>query len=303
MPFTPSGSFYQWTLSKYREQWAKNGIQVVIQCTCAWDDVGDVRSALCGYTEWTFGDLTLTRTLPYQWPFTTPLYCESAELVDYGFAKGADSHDPTADDWPKGEWATLQCVFTRPPYALVEDAELTPLTGERGRFLSLRQQYNPRERRRPSYVFQTAEADPIPTDEVGFIPDFSVSIYATWWQVPYDAAPLLAIAKAGATVNDTDFWLKGITGEAAGGVYADPEQLLFKGCATPLEPYSGADGGLYFDLIYLFDYRPTLHGWNGYRKNDTSYVRLRLKGSATGLGAGIPPYQSSDFSLLFQPTH
>lgn len=314
---TPGGINYQVIIPNgYKEQYASDANQIVVRLLVSWADSTEFLAEIHGWTEWdgsaAVPSTTLQRQIPLACPYlvggTQKLYCQSAELVSTGAEKDrAAWNDAFLDNWPELDWCLYECTFRRFPYKVLSDADLPfpAATGaELGRYVHLRRKSVGRERRKPGYVFEyertTGGGIWDPTDEVGFVPDITQNFWVTWLQIPEGAVPDAAIDNCLASVNASTVRL--------GGKDRLPGTLLFRGLEQPIEPYAGSDGGLYYDLVYLFDSRsipnpafpgsgPAVFGWNHYRRNDGTYATVRVRGVA----GDPPPYAPKDHRTLFQP--
>lgn len=298
--FTRTAIPYYTVHDSYTERWAANGNQVTVQCLVAWEDAGDWLRDMVGWTEWDGVSGVLDRRVPEPCHVRDGLWCDEIHLVKMGVNKGTtELCDPFLENYPKADWLRYQVTFRRPPYYIRTISTLVDDFGakEQHRYVKHAKNYNPRERKIPSYGFEYNDAPGgggtwHPIDETGFIPDFQIVNTATWCQVPIEATPWTAIHDALLCVNDDDF-------DTGDGWTYPAGTLLFKGPATPFEWYQGADGAFYYDLAYRFDYQHG--GWNytllRTRDGDDKreYGPVRARG-----GAALPPYPSYDFQELFR---
>lgn len=287
---TESGIPYAVLLDPYKARGARDANMEVLDVLVAWGDAsGFIREAV-GYTEWDGSSATLTRHLPLQCLWRPSLYCESYDLVDCGMYQTRDTtYDPFLDGWPEQDWIIYRLTFTRPRYWLFPDSVLSTSYGnrEQERYTSLVRGYRPKERRAPSFAFETVEASPQVVDEVGFYPDYTIDYVCGWYQIPAAAVPENAIRTQLLTVNDATITIRGRTFTAG--------QLLFRGPQQDVELYQGASNDFFEDLFYVFSFRQNT--WNKYRKNNGTYVPLRVK----GVTPDTPPYFGSNFQNLFTP--
>lgn len=315
---TPNGIAYAVLFDSYSEAYARDASHVSCLIRCRWSDRLNFRKEMLGYSVWRSGATYLDRYLAVACPVDTTLRCESLEMKKKGCDPQRTSLADSVTGWLECDWAVYHAVFRKPPYLVCDDDATIPF-GNTGRFeytryTSLKRQFSGRERRIPGLQFTTVETTVQVIPDPAFIPDVTQQFWLTWYQVPAESVPDARIGSCINTVNSVDWPIPignfGQSGNPGGGITAvtikyftaTAESLLFRGLAQPVEPYPGADGNLYFDLTFCFDYRPTTYGWNGFRKNDGTYVRLKVKGTgSSGTDPGTAPYPKTDHRLMFQP--
>jgi hypothetical protein len=132
------------------------------------------------------------------------------------------------------------------------------------------------------------------------LPDPFVPVTYRWFAVPFEAVPHEAILKQLNTVNNATF-----DGFAL-------ETMLFLG--AKVVPRAGAINEKLADVTYVFKVRYNIDtvtglptGWNTIlrtifvpfiNKTVMNYIRV----SSDGTSSGTPPFRSSNFRALFQPT-
>ena len=312
--FTSSGVEYQVLHEPITDQGVPRGRSVSVVALVSWEESIDFVADCVGYTTWASGP-RLVRVLPLQCPWYPELYCDQYELIDSGWYESNLLTGDPVSGWPSKDWCLYRLRFSRPPYEIFDfDDDLVPESegDERFRYVSIRRGFTPRERRMSGwgYVYDDSDSqessDPDPSkwkevpDETVFIPEHTVTITATWHQVPENAVPWEAIAG-----------LVGYTNAALWSIYGmvfQQHQLLFRGLQDLVERYQGADGAWYYDLPYVFEYRPTQYGWNGYTRAQIdaggrrTYGRVRRVIPGEPYGATLPlMYPTGDFNKLFTP--
>lgn len=313
---TPEGPISYWVLADwntYFEQFEDVNNQTVVSIAVAWDDAGAFKSYALGYAQAAGGGATyLDRFTPLAVPWATGQYLTSLRKI--GVHAGVTSagvpvlHSPSDiyDNWPTFEPTdgmppriVYSAVFSCPTYDIVSQSSFVGAGSPRElkRFVTRERQVNPRERKVPSYGFETAEATPQIIPEVGFIPYYDYELYYTWKKIPLALVPDTAIANCLLKVNNATFDYK------ADGTYGKYRvgDILFKGLANRITPYRGPNGEWLVDLAYTFSFQPGDGTGNGQLKvprNGNTWILVRQRGSSAS-----PKYlyQSADLDTLFQP--
>lgn len=197
-------------------------------------------------------------------------------------------------------------VFTCPPYDIVDQPTfLGTDKKELRRYVTREQQIVPKERKTPSFGFETYNpANPAtttnppcqPIPEVGFVPFHSIELHYTWRKVPVENVPGTAIGKCLNKINNAAFDINadGTYGRFATGT------VLFRGLANKLTPYRGPNAEWLIDIPYVFDYQygdGTTNTWNKLPRNDGTWASIRVRET----NPPQPLYYSDDFEALFQP--
>lgn len=277
-----------------------------------WNDAAEFKLAMTGYTQ---SDRTaygsspsqFLRVLPHRCPYTSTMYCREMRLVDFGLTQdmlsGGYDQDPAYENWPTAGWAKYELTYGNLPYILRTDSGayseslnvLSPAYGipELSRYCIIEDRSLPKERKLPSYGYETCSSTPTIIPEVGFVPMIETEFVITLMRVPLELRPVSAYAACAGYVNSDICYGKTI------------ETMLFKGLAGPVRPYPDANGDLYVDLPYVFSYMP--NGWNCLPTGMTGtppaivWSRVRKIGSASGTDPGEPLYASRSFKGLFKP--
>lgn len=298
---------YQVLIDPRTDQGVPTGRSLTADFLVAWDDAEFFVQYSLGFS-YRRGPGKLGRVLPMNVP-ATPLYCDMFELVASGYFPDRPEDRPYAypSGWPCKDWMVYRLRFSRQAYDLLSDAQIDALPPEQGkeryRYVSLRRSYLPRERRLSGFgfVFEDVNGDwkPVP-DEAVFIPEHTVRIEAIWHQVPEVAIPWQTIAEMQGYVNKTVFTL--------GDMVFAPHTLLFRGLQEGLMRYMQPSGVWSYDLPFIFEYRPSQYGWNGYllptlaADGRRQYGRLRRAVPNVPLNAALPlVYPEGEFRLLFEP--
>lgn len=298
---TSEGDIQYWIMfpDGFGEQWTRGeGNSTTVTILVAWDDAATFKRFALGFTTGFVDHDTYYRTLPLAAPWAENQWLTSLRAIDVGnFADDEVSSGTTFEldlafeNWPRCGWVRYQATFVSLNYKLVSDNDLAEETRtdakELSRYVRRTERTVPKERRVPGYTFETDEATPVPIDEVGFFAIYEKELVYTLLEVPADLVPEYEDVMV--NLNDDTF-----DGYPAG-------TLIFKGVAGEQQPYVGPNGELYFDLPYLFGYRP--QGWNyipiGFDSaGGPVWKRIRQKGASTGTK---PPYKSADLSILFKP--
>lgn len=329
----------------YSETFVRDGNSMTAYLAVAWDDAEDFRAEIVGHTEYDpSAPYYLSRTLPLLCPYSDSAYAHSMQMVNYGrmpdrgtsvedfdelviamnTANGVTNRntapaffdDPVFDLWFTTHYAIYAVQFVRVPWIVVNNADLlaaysaTPVKGmELDRYVIRRRVNNVRELRTADYNFQ-----PVGTSNAinvnGFIPTVEAEIIYTWYQVPFLNAPRTAINANRLKINSATFDngkvfnTDGTTSTRPG---YEPETMLFVDCrGLDMPPYQGADGGLYYDLDYVFRFKrniapdgTTVVGHQHFLNAVGEWVKVERRPPAT---AGTFLYQtSSTFVDMFTP--
>jgi hypothetical protein len=280
-----------------------------------WEDSADFKNYAMGFTNAIRGASTFERFTPLRNPYAPKQYLVACDLVEQYMTQDQREEmalaspdpyslpwapDPVYYNWPKGGWACYQLTFSTMPYPILRDEDL-PAAGsgviqELSRYVRKTFRSIPKERKTPTFGYETCEVTPTIVAEAGFVPIVETEIVYTLFQVPNDLVPLTAISACSGRCNSVVFDGKAV------------ETMLFRGLAAPIEPYGGPSGELYCDLMYTMSLSPSTNGWNYVPVGtDTGsppalvYKRVRETGSASGTSPGKPLYSSVDFSGLFKP--
>jgi hypothetical protein len=306
------GIRFQWLLDDYAARGARDAAVEVIKVLVSWPDAASFLSRVVGYTTWNGTASTLTRILPLESPLTSGLFCDDYQFVKMGaYEDRTDFNDPLNNNAPVQDWCIYALTFRRLKFDVFSDDVLNGFLGgnELRRYCAITKMPQPRNRITSGFQFEylpfgmdsTVDDNWVTVpEERSFIPDWQYQFNVTFTQVPITAVPEAAILNCANTVNRDPFQI------VFGGKTWQPGELLFKGLASPIELYYGADGAPYNDLDYLFVGQPGPSsvpgfpgGWNTYQTRNAAgekvYSPLRLKNSRR------PPYISSDFRTLFRP--
>lgn len=204
-------------------------------------------------------------------------------------------------------------VFACPPYDIVTDDDMAANLGglkELARFVIREKEMRARERKTPSFGYETDDAAATPIPEVGFLPFVDYEFTYTWCRVPLRWIPETAIANCSLKINDTTFDYK------ARDDRADPFEawqegryragdILFKGLIGKIRPYRDPHGHFLVDLPYLFSWQPADGTGDGQLKiptttatSSTRWVKVRERGSSAS-----PKYlyATANLNSLFRP--
>lgn len=342
---TPEGAIRYWVLADwnaYHEQYEDVNNLTRVLIAVAWHDAATFKSYALGFAERVGTSTYFQRYTPLQNPFQDNQYLTSLKKAKIHagvnintapppppppapptpFAlRGAPSfHIPSAinDNWPTfrdddtGMPARIiyEAVFTCPTYEIVEQSEFELFVPrELRRFVTRTAQITPRERKVPSFGFETYDpANPatidgalvVPIPEVGFVSDYYIDHYYTWRKVPLEHVPWTAIGKCLNKINndrfDYQFRNPGFWGQFLKGT------LLFKGLSNRVEPYRGPSGEWLVDLPYVLSFYPgasptSEDTWKTIPRNDGTYSPIRVRGT----NPPQPLYRSEDLETLFQP--
>lgn len=294
--------YYQLLTQPVTDQGMLHGRSMSVCVLIPWEESDEYLARFIGYTEWDEGEKKLKRTLPLQNQWLPELWCDQFDLISHGAYPERDDFG-SGQAWPRQDWAIYRLRFSRLPYEVKPDSEIANQDGaERFRYVSVRRSYLPRERRVSGFGFVYEDEGTwkqVP-DETIFIPEHTVRIDVTWHQIPENAVPWDVIAEYMGCVNNSVINLMGM----AFGTH----KLLFRGLAETIERYMGPNGKWYYDLPYVFEYRPARYGWNGYTKpqidanGERTYGRIRRAVPGVEAGEDLPlVYPEADFMQLFTP--
>lgn len=304
---TSSGVQYQVKLDPITDIGIARGRSVSVVALVSWSESIQFLEDCVGYTTWDGTSQFLQRTLPLRCPWYPELYCDQYEMERSGCYD--DRLDPPVDPstgWPDKDWCTYRLRFSRPPYNILPDSAMVNPGDERKRYVSVRRLYTPYERRVSGWGFIYDDSDDQSgnwkevADETVFIPEHTITVVATWHQIPEDAVPWGAIAGMMGYVNNATWELFEMRFEK--------HQVLFRGLQDQVERYQGADGSWYYDLPYIFEIRPVTYGWNGYTRAQIdangrrTYGRWRRAVPGETYSENLPlPYPEADLKKLFIP--
>lgn len=200
-------------------------------------------------------------------------------------------------------------VFACPPYDIVDQTTFQ----ENGyketiRYVIREQEMRPRERKVPSFGFETDDGAATPIPEVGFIPFVDYEFTLTWCRIPLNRVPHTAIETRLLTRNNAvfDYPLDKSTTtnyRQVGGTYGRFRvgDVVFMGLASKLRPYRGPHGEWLMDLPYIFRFQPadgTGDGMIKIPRNNNTWVKVRERGS---VASPKYLYVAADHEALFQP--
>lgn len=303
---TPYGPIIYWVLpdlEAYQEQWMIDANQTQVLMAVRWDESGLFKRYALGFTPLSPTTARLNRFIPLQNEFAHTQYLVSLTkvLIHSGVdANGEPQYvgvDALLGNWfgfpPQDPNGGMQArivykgLFACPPYDIIEQS-LFADTGyyELRRYVVRDDTINPRERRIPSYGFETDDSARQVVPEVGFIPYYDYEFTRTWMRVPYDNIPWDAIASCVLKINNAVFDYKSMyrTGENPGTVWGKYRKgcVLFKGLGGRVRPYRGTNGEWLADLPYIFTFQPadgTDDGMLKIPRNDGSWVKVRARQS------------------------
>lgn len=309
----PAGDIaYRVLATSYREQYTfNNGSMQIITAVVPWSEANDFIDFSLGYTTWVRADTSrFHRVLPLVSPFQSTMYCEACELDRYAVWQDDIRTSETAGYWPTADLATYTLTFRPRLYDMLSDADVDDSAWastagackELGRYVQRILTPRVEELKLGGYTLEADNPASPGTwgrtiQEPGFVPFVRTDVVYIWYQVPYDAVPLAAIAACGGAVNASAFDLKPTV---AGTGYTSrwpTETLLFKGLAQELQPYPGPTGELLTDVYYSFSYQP--NGWNKFPPPSGSgdWWPVRRK----GVSPTAYLYDTADFTALFKP--
>lgn len=309
---TPTGIPYKFQFYGYAETWTRNANQVQAILKVAGRDAAAFKEEVIGWTEWDGTSNRLTRHRPLIVPYTehgSELYCESLELVKYGFRYNAarlNFADPFYSNWlnfddedAAGEsqcWVKYLATFRRPTYnTLDSDDEISYSGGEKDRYCTVITKVQPREQKFSSYQVQAGDQA---LSEPWFRPDYNLVFEIIWHQVPANAVPLERWNTLLGTVNEGTFLIT--LGPNSVKTFV-AQKVRFRGPRDDLMAYQGGDGRLYYDPCLVFEVKggPDASTWNTFRQADNSYAALTVLDSE-GTPAG-PVHDTADFNTIFVP--
>lgn len=313
---TPEGPVTYWVLAdwdSFYEQYEDVNNLTRHLIAVSWFDALIFKTYAIGITDRVGSATYFERYTPLQLPNNDGQYLTS--LKKKKVHAGTDTFgnpklhvaDPLLGNWPSWDQSGFstavppriiyEAVFTCPDYEIVTQDALIASGDPRElkRYVTREQQITPKERKVPSFGFETVEATPVPIPEVGFVPFYSVELYYTWRKVPVEYVPGVAIANCLNKINNAAF------DYATDGTFTrfQTGTLMFKGFANRLTPYRGPNAEWLVDLPYVFDFQPGDGGsntWNKVPRNDGSWIQIRVRDTAAD-----PLYHSANFAPLFQP--
>lgn len=329
------GIAYAMLFDDYHEHFKDDDNQVSANLLFRWIDANDARQQLVGFTTWDGISTYLQRSLPLLCPFYENLFCKEVQSIGIGCMPDRTSMDAGAgaSHWLAADWIKYRATFRRPPYVIEpdDDGYSAGTRSEIFRYTTTKWHFTSREQKLPAQQLKTWPANNS-INEAAFLSRYRIVFAITWHQVPVDALPTTSIRDNLNRVNTASIDIP--LGTPGGDIILTclPESLLFKGLYNDLVPYGGADGGLYFDPTYHFEYEPTFDfnkadtypnsrfnwfGWNGFYDPGTStrppvWTWLALP-SQTDVNPGGPttppnppdkdktPYLLADHSQLFVP--
>lgn len=329
------GGIKYWVLADwegYYEQFADNANQTRVLIACNFNQRANFRKYALGFTEDIGSSSYFNRVAPLQCQFKKDQYL--IELKKYKIHAGTQNTGvtdmDTAPDALLDYWPALSSTSGMPP-RIVYDATFANLdydvvdqtvfndTGsknEQRRCITYEDRMNAKERKTPSFGYETNDATATPIPEVGFLPYYDYEFTWTWRRVPYQSIPRKAIANCLLKVNnavfgyerESDLAKRQTSGRLVGDVYGRYQvgDILFRGLASKLKPYRGPQGEWLIDLPYVFAFQPagtdgTVVDNNGHQKipkADGTWVTIRQRGS---VASPKYLYQSALLDTLFRP--
>jgi hypothetical protein len=341
---TAAGPIRYWVLADwdaYYEQYEDVNNLTRVLIAVGWHDALDFKRYALGFAERLGSSNYFHRHTPLENPFQEKQYLTSLKKTKIhagtnitnppppgnAFAQRAvpSFHIPAAlsDNWPTfrdddtGMAARIvyDATFTCPDFEVLSQTAFEQYATRREsvRFVTRSTQVVPRERKVPSFGFETYDAANlgtmdgplvVPIPEVGFVPDYYFDHYHTWRKVPLSYVPWTAIGKCINRINNTAFeW-------SPKGDYLTTYgrwkigTVLFKGLASRITPYRGPNAEWLVDLPYVFSHYPAVvsgneieNSWNYIPRNDGTYAPIRVRGT----NPPQPLYQKADFEKLYQP--
>jgi hypothetical protein len=322
--YTPEGPIRYWVLADwegYFEQYEDVNNLTRVLIAVSWHDAAVFKQYALGFAHRVGTATYFERYTPLPCPYQDAQYLKSLKKARIHAGANANSgtavyHTPSTlfDNWPTFPETNgvppriiYDATFTCPDYEVVDQDAFVAVADRRElrRYVTREQQINPRERKVPSFGFETYDAaNPatmvgalvVPIPEVGFVPDYVVELYYTWRRVPVDYVPGAAIANCLNKINNAAF------DYLPGGAYGRflTGTLLFRGPANRITPYRGPNAEWLVDLPYVFSYCPgngLAGSWNTIARNDGSFAPIRVRGT----NPPQPLYQVADFEPLFRP--
>lgn len=297
---TPEGSIDYLVMfpEGFKEKYTRaSGNTVSVVILVAWDDAASFKYYGLGFTTGVAGEDNFRRQIPLACPWAENMWLADLDSVNVGNLPESDAFDATTfeadlafENWPRCGWIAYTATFVSLNWFPISDDDLLPSSDplELQRYMRVTTRTQPKERKVPGFTFETDEATPIAINEVGFFAVYEEELIYTMMEVPEELRPNFT-ALIGKVNEDT------FDGRLAG-------TLLFKGVAGEQQPYIGPNGERYFDVPYMFGYRPD--GWNyspvGFdAAGGPVFKPIRQKGATTGTKR---PYAEADFSPLFKPS-
>lgn len=317
---TPTGPITYWALAElgaYYEKNERDGNVIGTLLAVPWKDRIDWKKYALGTVK-KFSSTYFDRVTPIPCPYANKdeLYLMSVEKV--GLHVGLDSGGkpvfattdslnnnyftlPTSTYFPPR--IVYRAVFGNFPYKIVNQSDFAAgILNEQRRFVIKERETRPRERRVPSFGFETDEASPVPIPEVGFVPFVDTEFTWTWVGVPEKDYPETAIKTCTLKVNNATF---GFLEDGTYGRYSAGD-ILFVGMLAKLKPYRGPNSEWLFDLPYTLRWQYADGAGNGMQKiprtptsaDDNRWVLVRAAGTSA-----TPRYlyQTANLDTLFQP--
>jgi hypothetical protein len=330
---TPSGGpIKYWVLADfdaYHEEFQDNGNLTRVLIAVDWNKRNLFRKYALGFTE-SKGTNTdeFRRYTPLPNPYQTNQYLVSLKKhrIHIGYAQ-SPPHQPLpfqTDDTGQNRWFRLpsetnglppriiyDAQFSCFPYEIVNEATFGQNSlKELARYVIREREIRARERRTPSFGYETDNEAATPIPEVGFLPFVDYEFTMTWCRVPLRWVPETAIRECSLKINDAVFDYK------ARDDAADPPppweygrykvgDILFKGVAGKIRPYRDPHGQFLVDLPYLFSWQPADGTGDGQLKipctvatDSSRWIKVRERGSSAS-----PKYLYGTASLdrLFRP--
>lgn len=261
---------------------------------------------------------TLSRYLPHQDPWFPKLVCTDLSWEPLGKCATQTTSYGKSNVYPE---AIVHCVFTKPPYAVLDDATVTPF-GERARYVEVN--YKPEG----SYLVLNAvsgsylwaggaagSSQPGLGDQSNknFTQGVSkllgeVNLTAKWYQIPYDYAPFTALYNCLGRINKGPFALD--PGPSSPYDYGGNEVLLL-GANINRIVLSTGDFGWNFEYLFKVNPRKFNYFYNPKASDRTNFYQVTVQVPGTNysifydpasqtLPDGAAAYDERDFSTLFK---
>lgn len=268
--FTSSGVPFQYLFDGYSEQFTFRASNSYIRARVAWDDAGQFLEDALGFTTGTAGQAYFNRQLPLDHPMIDDMWCTDAKLLSTPSSSLATANLP--DNYYlaggfKADWAVYGLTFTKMPYMMLENSAIAELSAtyaaaELCRYTIITRRPRAREFTVKSFGLceegNTTNVLPIPA----FVMDREQDIVINLTQVPSWLYPNDAIDNCLGRINSEAIQLpvipeQGVTFQPAQSTTYAAQTLLFRGLAQDITLYNGPGAQLYYDLPFLFTYRPT----------------------------------------------